>query len=131
MSTIPKGLRADYMRQRMEDKATITSAGGIYVGRTAITLHGDRNGNTSGTITAYETDCQPLGGAGLPLVSNGTSGGWPYLSYKALGTAGVADNAINYAKLGAGTVVSPNNNKKKVFDAYMDGDILIITYYDA
>lgn len=127
MSTIPAGLRADLMRHRMEDKATITAIGGLYVGSTSPVNFYDENGNV---ISAYETELLAPGTDKYPLVSNGT-GQKP--SYQQLTSAGIANGAITGDKLGEGTVVnSEGDSAKKTLEIYQstsDVNILVIKYY--
>lgn len=86
MSQIPAGLTGGAMRVHMEDKGAISSAGGIYVGTANAT-----------------TTCLSLGGAGLPLVSNGST-----LNYSTLSSSGFQDAAITKAKVGVGGIVAKN-----------------------
>ena len=125
--TIPAGLRADYMRKRMEDKATIHVTGSLYVGGdTTIQLHED---NTNTTIDAQETVELVPGGAGLPLVSKGSE---QIPEYTTIKTAGIADAAITKAKLGNGAVINGNDDgNKKILKIETDGDVLTIRYYNA
>ena len=123
MSTIPEGLRADYMRKRMEDKATITVPGGLYVGGTSSTA-------VNGT-SFYPAVCLAPGSnsAGLPLVSNGPNA---IPSYQQVNTGGIADQAVTLAKMGNGTVVAADSTKQYVLSVENDSNdanVLVIRYY--
>ena len=128
MSTIPAGLKAKDMRERMEDKATITLTGSLYVGGpTAVTYY--NGANHTDPIDAVETVELFAGAAGLPLVSNGVE---EIPSYQAIGTDSIRDDAVTKDKLGNGTVVN-NSNTKKVLSIHPDSSdskILVIEYYD-
>ena len=131
MSQIPAGLRADHMRERMEDKATIKHSGALYVGsKTPVTFIDDETG-TRPPIDAYETvELVPeLVNMGLPLVSNGEN---EIPSYQPLGTIAIMDGAITSDKLGDGTVISddPQQTRKRLSIHPKNGDssILVIEY---
>ena len=128
MSTIPAGLRVDYMRERMEDKATITVPGGIYVGGATPKTYHNADGST---ITGYETVCLPPGADGLPLIAK-TVDGVKTLEHAQIGADAIADNAMTQAKFGVGTVVSADNNAGPYyFKVTSDSDekVCKITYY--
>lgn len=93
MSEIPAGLRADYMRKRMEDKATITVTGGLYVGGTTRTTYMNPNGIT---IPAVVTEQLPPGPSGYPLVSNG-AGNKP--TYQQIVNNMILDHSISPTKI--------------------------------
>ena len=122
MSTIPDGLRADLMRARMEDKATITAIGGLYVGGTNPINYVGSGGSI---IPAYETECLPPGTSGYPLVSNG-AGEKP--SYKQVTNNGIEDEAVTGAKLGQGTIVALDGTKKYVLDISASNRVLNISF---
>ncbi len=123
MSTIPGGLRADYMRKRMEDKATINVIGGLYVGSTSST-------NLDGTSnTFYVTECLPPSATvGLPLVSNGQN---TIPSYQQLNTGGIAPQAVTKAKLGNGTIAAADPDHKYTLDITKDSNNVVTIHYYA
>lgn len=126
MSTIPEGLRADYMRERMEDKATITAIGGLYIGGPTATYYH----NNDGTMTPECHETIVLAPApnstGLPLVSNGPNA---VPSYQQLGSIGIAPEAVTKAKLGNGTVASADGNHKYVLDITKDSNNIVTIHY--
>lgn len=132
MSTIPAGLRSDYMRARMEDKATIKNIGGLYMGSTqAVTFKdADSSGNPQADIHAYATRELVPGEAGLPLVSNGLG---RELSYRSIGLDAVGDKTITALKLGAGTLItSESETSRYVLDISEDpndSNVLVIRFY--
>lgn len=120
MSTIPAGLRADVMRQRMEDKNTIKVPGALYVGGpTSVTVGGE---------TFYPTVRLEPGPSGWPLVSMGNT-----VTYAQLPSRGIADGAVTAAKLGTGTIVASNSSASKhVLDIRPDANdshVLIIEFH--
>lgn len=130
MSIIPPGLRADHMRERMEDKATIQHTGGMYVGSTETFEYYDIEGDDPKiaykTIELYPTDAS----RNLPLVSNG-DGQIP--SYQLLTAGGIADGAITRELLGSGTVICGTGSGKKVLsieEDQNDSNILVIRFSD-
>ena len=132
MSTIPAGLRADHMRARMEDKATIQHTGGLYVGGTEQVTYYESEGDRPTTITAYDTvELYPTDASrNLPLVSNG-EGQIP--SYQLLTAGGIADGAITRELLGKGTVICATASGKKVLsieEDQNDSNILVIRFSD-
>lgn len=145
--TIPAGLRADLMRKRMEDKATMTAIGGIYMGSPTASsdLTSTNYSDISGTV--YETTCLVPGASGLPLVSNGLG---QQVGYSQLTGAGIAsgaitadkisDNAVTTSKIQDGAITTAKqasnftannttkiNNKTLNFD--YDNGILTIYYW--
>ena len=120
MAEIPAGLRADYMRQRMEDQTTINVQGGLYVG-------GDTLKTVNG-VDFYPTKCVAPGTAGYPLVSTGTT-----VEYAQIKTGAIDDAAVTSAKLGTGTIVPSDTTKKYTLDIRVDGNdshVLIIEYHE-
>ena len=120
MSTIPAGLRADLMRQRMEDKNTITAPGGLYVGGpTRVTVGG---------VDFYPTIMLPPGPSGWPLVSTGTT-----VDYMQLPSHGIANGAATAEKLGTGTIVTSSSSASRhVLDVRPDANdshVLIIEFH--
>lgn len=120
MSTIPAGLRADIMRQRMEDKNTITAPGGLYVGgSTSVTVGGE---------TFYPTVMLSPGTAGYPLVSMGNT-----VTYAQLPSNGIAPGAATAEKLGTGTIVTSSSSASRhILDVKPDTNdshVLIIEFH--
>ncbi len=93
MSTIPTGLRADFMRKRIVDKATIKNIGSLYVGSGTNMDYGDVQGR--------EINELPPGSAGQILYS--TSNG---IEYHTLTTNDFPDRTIGWNKLGSGAIFS-------------------------
>ena len=131
MSTIPNGLRADHMRARMEDKASILHVGGLYVGGLASVTYVNDEDDPSADITAYETiELYPtINDIGLPLVSNG-AGAIP--SYRQIGASSLVNGTITKDKLSNGTIVNTGNTKKvlNIHEDPNNSDILVIEFYD-
>lgn len=125
MSTIPAGLRADYMRQRMEDKATITTAGGLYVGGTTSTSYMNPDGSTT---LAVETEQLPPGPEGYPLVSNGPS---TKPSYQQITSSMIANGSISKNKV-SGLVTTVDGQSTKTLSIRQDpndSNVLEIKFY--
>ena len=122
MAVIPKGLRADYMRKRMEDKSAMNVTGGLYMGgTTSITLN-----NATTTISAKATEILVPGESELALQSQESGS---KLVYSTVGTAGFADSQILRRSLGAGTVVGKNDGDiKKTLAITVSGDDIIIEF---
>ena len=126
MSTIPAGLRADLMRNRMEDKATIQTTGSLYVGGTSPVTYYDEHGNP---LSRFITEMLEPGDAGKVLMSNGAN---TKPSYQTVGTNSIADNAVSYAKLGTGTIVPSDSTHQYVLNVERDANdtnVLVIQYY--
>lgn len=130
MSTIPAGLRADYMRARMEDKATIQHTGGLYMGSTQAVTYRDINNGTATVVNAYATKELEPGTAGMPLISNGPGN---ELSYGPLTSSGIANNTITLNQLGNGTIgTNSGSNARYIFNISEDPDddeVLVIEFY--
>lgn len=126
--TIPAGLKANLMRERMEDKATIANAGSLYVGGLTSTVFVDENGNN---LSGYVTEeLKPSSTVGLPLVSKG-AGAKP--AYEPINTVGISNKAVTKDKMGSGTIVTTaGNNDKMILEiapSTTDPNILEIRYY--
>ena len=119
MSTIPKGLRADRMRAHMEDKGLISQTGSLYMGGTVpITLY---TTNTT-TTSCYQTVELVPGSSGYVLCSQGSG---QVLKYQELKEGSFAANIITKDKIGAGGIVSPNNDQYRLSVETIDNDISI------
>lgn len=101
MATIPTGLRADYMRKRMEDKYTIQNTGGLYIGSSdTVTYVNNKTG--SETISAYGTTELPPG-AEFTVLQVTDSATTP-VNYNLITTDNIADNGIDSTLLTKGVI---------------------------
>ena len=139
MSTIPEGLRADYMRQRMLDKATITSIGGLYFGsRYGETYQGEslingyRIAQLSPSAEKYALSVRVL--PYTPLTKGNIA-----LEYRQIPEVGFVNGSITAAKIGDGGIISPDPNtqyklqidKAQVPSIFTTFDLLVIEYMNS
>ena len=96
MSEIEKGLRANQMRARMEDKAIIENTGSMYMR------------GSDGTVELQ------AGGLGTVLCSKGSNA---VLQYQQLPTDSFSDTSVSKAKIAnvPGLVIASGDNNKKYF----------------
>ena len=88
--TIPSGLRADDMRERMENKNLLNAKGALYVGT--------GGSETVNSNTIYETTALTVGANNTVLMAdNATTNG---LKYGLIGTGNIGTGAVTATKLG-------------------------------
>lgn len=115
MSIIEAGLRADIMRERIEDKNSLTKKGDLYVGTGKSKTVQDSKIYETGTLSI------PSGCEGYPLVVDSTS---PYgLTYKKIQASGLGN--ILY---GGVTLLGSSNGSKIITGIYQtNGAINVYT----
>lgn len=132
MSTIPKGQRADLMRARMEDKAVITSIGGLYMGSTVSATFGEKTRTTQQTNLTGRYATKMLAPAagdadkGMPLTSQGIGHELAYVALTQASDA-FADDSILPAKV-KGNLVLTGSTLKKTLSIEQDGTDIVINF---